>query len=121
MSNLVRFHDWLFDKDHILLVEIKSSDGKNYDHDTCAKVNHLVIVKLKNDARFELLCTDLYDARKELNYLTARTDASLTGPDYKTYIIQAIYQSRDYCHDLQLEVHKLMKSYKKIKDKVNKQ
>lgn len=117
MSDLIRFHDWLIDRDEIEVVEIKSDDGINHQNQAYDDIKHSVVVKLKDEIKLQLVCDSLYEARKELDYLTARTEAELSGPIYNTYMIKQISFCRDSLATLTSEIKKMMKSYQKIKQK----
>lgn len=113
---LIRFHDWLFDRDEINFAEINADDGGN--HDDFVKVPHTLKISLKNGLNFNLKCDDKYEAKKELNFLTAKTKPQFYGSPYDIYTVQQIYQVRNNIRDLTLELKKLMFSFKKAKTKL---
>lgn len=114
-SELVRFHEWVIDKNKISLVQIKTKDGKQYnDFD---EIEHLVVISMNNSQTLTLSCHNKYYALRELDYLTAKIDPILLGSETNTYLVNQVYLTRSFVSDLITEVKKLMKSYKKIKDK----
>ena len=118
MSDLVRFHHWIFDRNEILLVKIESKDNKVVEE--WESHEHTVVVKLKNSMTFKLICTSEYGAIKELNLLTVGSQAKSIKTNINHFMIEQIDSCRDYIIRLELEIKKLMNSYKKVKDKENK-
>ena len=116
MVDLVRFHEWLFDRNEIVFVEVKPEDGIQAKSDYDDK-NHLVHVHLKNGKSFSLKCHSGYDAQKELDLLTINTNAKFIGDDYRHYLVKRADWNRGGIIELKNEVKKLMNSYKKLKDK----
>lgn len=118
MTTLIRFHNWIIDKEQIDYVEIECKEGiatSEFD-----KKKHALIVHLKTGRNFQLICPDHYDATKELNYLTTNSKAEVIGGRFDTYILQQIYIVRSYLIELSTNVNKLMKSYSKSKNKLSK-
>ncbi len=113
--SLIRFHNWIVDKNDISFVEIISEDGKT--HNEFDEANHNVILKLKNDQTFTLSCHNLYSAQRELNFLTIENRIPNLTDEFNHCLIQQIYHARDSVVNLEREIKKLMKSYKKIKGK----
>ena len=120
MADLVRFHDWVIDRNEISNVNIKSVDGKEYDNEF-AKITHIVVLELKSGQKFQLHCSDLYDARKALNHLTASCKTAHIGSDFDNYLMQQIYHSRQSIIDQSEEIKNLTKKIETLNRLLKKQ
>lgn len=118
MSELVRFHDWIFDRNEINYASIENH-GIIYESEF-DQIKHTVIVKLKNGEKFILNCASFYDAKTELNFLTSKCDPVLLGRQNNTYYLQQLYFCRNAINNLTNQINKLMNSYKKVKKKETK-
>lgn len=107
MVCLVRFEDWVFDKDDVEFISIapKSLDGKN---------NASLIVKLKNKQTLELVFGNEWLAKHALDELTAKIQPATLGTNY---LVQAFRRHNQALENLRYEVNELMKSFKRLKNK----
>lgn len=117
MSQLIRFKYWLLDRDEILIAQIDAEDNK--PHADFDEVPHKLIVTLKSGKSFSLVCESYYSAKKELDYLTANTEALSVRRDIDHYMVRQLYFCRNSVAALEESVRKLMKSYKKAKKEKN--
>jgi hypothetical protein len=117
MTKLVRFEDWIIDKDKISTVKIKSEDGLR--HDDFAQVAHSVICALECGETFEVECQSKYRALQIFDVLTSALNPELQRNPYEHYIVKRIYDTNQRIDELTAKINKLMKSYKKLKEKDN--
>jgi hypothetical protein len=117
MTDLIRFDDWIIDRNDIAFVQIikkQDIDGMGKD-----KIETKFDLKLtrKNNTTLTLNCNDYNNAKKYLNYLTA--DANVNSVDYRYdhYIIREISYLSNNIMDLETHVKKLIKKIEKVKDK----
>lgn len=115
MTELVRFNNWIFDREQIELITIFSKDGKN--HDDFDKVEHTLSVKLKSKDTFHVVCEDLYNAQKELDFLTARINPICLENKHGNHLIKVLYDSQFEIMELHSSIKKLMKAFSKQKTK----
>lgn len=118
MSELIRFKNWLLDREQIESAFIESEDKK--DHNDYEKINHTLIVRMKSGKQFILICSDRYDAKKELNYLTANLSPQHTHNNFEHYLVRQVYICRSTIAELDDTIKKLINSYKKAKNKEKK-
>lgn len=107
---LIRFHDWIIDKNDISFVDIHAEREINSEFEM---IEHRVVMHLKGEKTLTLRSHNLYDARKELNMLTAESDALHVGSNFDHYLSHQVHLARYAINNLQDKIEKLMKSYKK--------
>src|SRR6185312_12948437 len=119
MTKLVRFHDWIIDQNEISYIKITDKDGNDLNPDCCEydRKDHIVLLTLKNDGTFKCHCESLYSARETLDYFTLQLDEVKTQKNFDNYILKQVYFVRECMRDLEIEVKKLMNSFKKEKNK----
>jgi hypothetical protein len=110
MVCLVRFEDWVFDRDDVEFISItpESLDGKK---------TRSLIVKLKNKQTLELVCANEWRAKHALDELTAELQPANLGGHYDHYLVRAFSRYNQAIEDLHYEVKRMMNSFKKLKDK----
>jgi hypothetical protein len=111
--NLIRFKDWVFDKNEISSVEIIENEGTPKDE--FDRLSHSVKIRIKNGMSYELICRSLYDARENLDILTADLEPHLLGRRHDTYIISQIYSCREAINEVRIELKQLNKRLSKRK------
>lgn len=74
MAKLVRFYDWIFDKEQIDYVSIIPVDESENDNDEQKQVIHIY---MKNGKTLSLMCHNLDDARNNLHCLSGDVKAQI--------------------------------------------
>ncbi len=115
MSTLVRFQDWILDRDDIQFVNIERPDGEVSSEYTPAE--YIVRVHLKDGKKYGVRCESLHNARNELNNLTAEIKPYHAGSLLDHYLVKQIQYARFAVNELEEQVKKLMLSYKKLNKK----
>src|ERR1700741_2040267 len=118
MADLVRFHNWIFDRNEIVYIGIEEREGTpQYEFEL---KKHSVTVHLKNEKKLNLICPHLHNAREELDYLTAKVDPELKGKMSHMYLLRRIIYLNNAMNDLAESVNKLMKRFSTAKKKIKK-
>lgn len=115
MTNLIRFHEWIIDKDEIVQVSVRPSDGSENIYGEYDRVEHSVLIFFKNNPDINLKCDSRWEACEELDYLTASINCETAGPIYRHYQIKHIHKMRSSIMQLTTEIKKLMRENKRLK------
>jgi len=120
MTELVRFEDWVFDRNEIKVIEIviDPTDLRNIEIE---KKRHNVIIHFKANGAYNKITYIAYNKHKaenQLDRLTANLKAEDIGGPWDHYLLNRIERLTSSFSFLGEDVRKLMRSYSAKKKKL---
>ena len=123
MTDLVRFRNWVIDRNEIKFVDIVIDPEDKRKAENNHK-RHNVIIYFKNNSGLQTLtvnCWSKFNAETEIDELTAKLQIPSIGSQYDHYLLKRIDRLSSAIEGLDEDVKRLMRSYSSKKKKVEKE